>query len=247
MKVIAIIQARTGSTRLPNKANARIGRRRCIEHVIARVQAAKTVDEVWVAVPAYDRKLAKLAIKRGCRAFVDVAGKEADVLGRYFRCAIRAKPDYIVRVTGDCCLIDPTVIDACVKLALGNSEFTHDNPDGPAYFCSNVWPPHERTYPDGLDVEVFTLGALSRAQWDATAPYDREHVTPYMTREAGDRVVRTLRQAADESRHRWVLDTPEDLAWLRSINKRLRFDGVHPTHRELMALLYANPKLRRVT
>ena len=238
MKVVAIIQSRTGSTRLPRKALARIGRRTITEHVIARVQAAKLVDEVWLAVPHYDRKLAKLAIKRGCKAYVH-SGKEADVLGRYYQCAIRAEATWVVRVTGDCCLIDPTVIDACVKLALQEPQ---------AKYCSNVWPESERTYPDGLDVEVFHIGMLQAAQFyvkDCELQM-REHVCGYFHLHAGDGI-KTLKQADDDSRHRWVVDTPADLEWMRSIHKRLKFSGVHPTHGELMGLLYANPKLRRVT
>ena len=236
MKVVAIIQQRTGSTRLPGKALKKIGRRTVTEHVIARVQAAKLVDEVILAVPHYDRKLARLAIKRGCDAYVH-NGLEADVLGRYYQAAIRADADYIVRVTGDCPLHNPSVIDDCIELALQEPA---------AKYCSNVFPESERTYPDGLDVEVFSMAMLSAANFYARTAYDREHVTPYMFMNGGDGI-KTLRQVADESRHRWVVDTPADLEWMRSIHKHLKFSGVHPTHGELMGLLYANPKLRRVT
>jgi len=151
-----IIQARLTSKRLPRKILKTIAGKTVLSHVIDRVKKAHLADEIIVASPH------KLKLPRDIKSFI---GSENDVLERYFLCAQKNKLDVIVRVTADCPLIDPFIIDFAIAYYLA-----HDH----KYVCFAPF--------DGSDVEVFGRYLLNEAHVDATDPYDREHVTPYMRR-----------------------------------------------------------------
>src|SRR5262245_59745058 len=168
MKVVAIVQARMGSTRLPGKVMKPIGGVPMIELLLSRLGRAQEVDEIVLATSDApgDQELARRVDALGIRCF---RGSENDVLDRYYRAAVEAGADAVVRVTGDCPLVDPQLVDEIVRA------FRTSAVD----YVSNTMTP---TFPNGLDVEVFRMEALATAWREAQTSYDREHVTPYLHR-----------------------------------------------------------------
>ncbi|MDD1665167.1 MAG: glycosyltransferase family protein, partial [Methanomicrobiales archaeon] len=169
--VAAIIQARTGSTRLPGKVLMDIAGEPMLARVMERAGRAKTLDEILVATTteSADDGIVSLCEEREWECF---RGSEADVLDRYYQAAHAYHADHIVRITSDCPLIDPGVVDRVV------SEFLERQP-GVDYAC-NFLP--RRTYPRGLDTEVMTFHALERSWREDGNPAHREHVTQYILR-----------------------------------------------------------------
>ncbi len=195
MKIIAIIQARVGSTRFPNKVMQLILGKPMIEVLLTRLNQSKQIDKIIVATSDDTRndELEKHVRKIGYDVY---RGSENDVLDRYYHAAKEYKPDAIVRITGDCPLIDSEVVDSVIEA------FKIENVD----YVSNVSPP---TYPDGLDAEVFSFSALE-ASWSQTKnPFDREHVTPYI-RGSKKFSVHNIANENDYSSERWTVDEPED-------------------------------------
>jgi spore coat polysaccharide biosynthesis protein SpsF len=166
MKVVAIIQARMGSSRLPGKVLTDICGETMLARVVDRVRRSKLINEVMVATTD---QAADDAIVAECKKFsVPVSrGDQDDVLSRYFRAAQLSKAEIVVRITSDCPLIDPEVVDKTI------AAFLEKRPD----YASNCL---QRTYPRGLDTEVISFTALSRAWQIAHKSYEREHVTPYI-------------------------------------------------------------------
>lgn len=195
MKVVAIVQARMGSTRLPNKVMRLITGVPMIELLLRRLARAQEVDEIVVATSDADINAPLVAHVEslGVRCF---RGSENDVLARYHGAAKSANADVVIRITGDCPLVDPEIVDLCVR------KFHETGVD---YF-SNVAPP---TFPDGLDTEVFSFAALDRGFHEATRPYDREHVTPYL-RESGQFATASVSHSEDLSALRWTVDELAD-------------------------------------
>lgn len=212
-KVVAIIQARMGSTRLPGKVLADVRGQPMLSYVVGRVRAAKTLDEVVVATttkPA-DDVIAAFCRERGVDCF---RGSEEDVLDRYNQAAREHAAEAVVRITSDCPLIDPEVVDKTVRA------FLTEKP-APDYGSNSL----VRTYPRGLDTEVMTFSALEAAWREARQPYQRTHVTPYIY-ENPERF-RILRVTGDRdySAYRWTVDTPEDLELVRAVYDRLEGDS----------------------
>lgn len=195
MKVVAIVQARMGSTRLPNKVMKLIGGRPMIELLLARLSRAREVHEVMVAT-SVDPRNEPLVEHVQALGYKCSRGSENDVLDRYLQAARLAEADVVIRITGDCPLVDPELVDEAVR------QFRAAGVD---YF-SNVAPP---TYPDGLDIEVFTVDAMARAARETSKAFDLEHVTPYL-RESGKFSQAGMRNAADHSKLRWTVDEPAD-------------------------------------
>lgn len=196
MKVVAIVQARMGSTRLPDKVMRRIGGVPMIELLLRRLGRAREVDAVVVATSTHprDEPLAAHVASLGITCF---RGSELDVLDRYYQAARAAGADAVVRITGDCPLVDPALVDEVV------ADFRRNGAD----YVSNVSPP---TYPDGLDIEVFGIDALATAHAEAVEPQDREHVTPFLRRPGRFRQ-RAVRNGEDYSELRWTVDEAADL------------------------------------
>lgn len=195
MKTVAIVQARMGSTRLPNKVMKPIGGVPMIEVLLARLGRAEEVDEVVVAT-SVDACNQPLFDHVGSLGFQCYRGSENDVLDRYVQAARLAKADVVVRITGDCPLVDPALVDEAIRLFRASK----------ADYLSNVSPP---TFPDGLDIEVFTAHALEKAARETALPFDREHVTPYLRtnsqfRQSG------FRHSDDLSQLRWTVDELAD-------------------------------------
>jgi spore coat polysaccharide biosynthesis protein SpsF (cytidylyltransferase family) len=208
VKTVAIVQARTGSTRFPNKVMRPIGGVPMIGLLLGRLSGAKRVDEIVVATTtaARDEVLVQYVRSLGYRVY---RGSEPDVLDRYYRAAREAEASVVVRITGDCPLIDAGLVDiVCQRFAEGGVDYV-----------SNVAPP---TYPDGLDTEVFSVEALETAWREATGGPEREHVTMYL-RESGRFTQLNVVHPEDNSAERWTVDDPADFELVRSI-----FDHFHP-------------------
>ena len=167
--VVAIVQARMGSVRLPGKVLSPVLEKPALEHLIERLSHAELVDQVVLAVPdtAANDELSILADRLGVTCF---RGSETNVLDRFGLAADSTDAQVIVRITGDCPLVAPELVDRVLsELATKQYDYLRTG----------------QSFPDGFDVEAFTMEALRRARAEATEPYDREHVTPYMRREIG--------------------------------------------------------------
>ncbi len=206
--IVAIVQARLGSHRLPRKTLALIQGKPMIGWVLERLRCAKTLDQIVVATStaATDDDLAGWLKRKGAPYF---RGNESDVLDRYYQAARSVHAETIVRITADCPLIMPDVVDRVVR---GFQERQAD-------YVSNTQPP---TYPDGFDTEVFSFFALERAWKEARSSVEREHVTPYFY-QSGFFVTRNVpaEDAEDWSRVKWSVDYPEDLRLVRRIYRKL--------------------------
>ena len=218
MRVVAIVQARMGSTRLPCKVMKPIGGVPMIEILLARLARATEVDEIVVATSAdpCNQPLADLVNSLGYKCS---RGSENDVLERYVHAARSANADVVVRITGDCPLVDPVLVDEAVR------QFNALKVD---YF-SNTSPP---TYPDGLDIEVFKMGSLERAACETSKPFDREHVTPYL-RESGRFKQNGMRHSEDLSGLRWTVDELVDYEVVSKVFKHFSPDIFFNWHQVL--------------
>lgn len=222
-RVVAIVQARMGSSRLPGKALVDLGGARALELVLQRLGEARELQGIVLATSSdrSDDPVAELGAAGGVPV---VRGPLEDVLERFRLAAAEHPCDAVVRITGDCPLVDPDVVDLVVRRWREGSED----------YVANVIEP--RTYPKGLDVEVVSEPALVAAAEEAAAPYDREHVTPFV-RSRPERFPQA-RVAHDPpyGRVRLTLDTPEDLAALRALVSRT---GVRARMDELIEALAA--------
>jgi spore coat polysaccharide biosynthesis protein SpsF len=200
--ILAIIQARTGSTRLPGKVLLPLGGVTVLEQVINRTKQSKLIDEVIVAttIEKRDLPIVKICAENGTRVY---CGSEVDVLDRYYQAAKLLNADHILRITADCPLINPIVIDQVIELHLKTS----------ADYTSNVI---KRTYPDGWDVEIMNFETL-KSCWDlAMEPADRDGVTEYILARPDRYKSENLTQERDESLVRLTLDTLKDHSYRHS-------------------------------
>lgn len=194
---VAIIQARMSSSRFPGKVLAELAGLPLIVFMVERVRLARRLDAIVVATStdSTDDPLADELAKRNIACF---RGNLDDVLDRFVQCARTLNATHVVRLTGDCPLMDADLVDrGLAELAKGDADYV-----------SNVAPP---TYPDGLDVECFTMQALELAWQNAKLPSEREHVTPYLRNGAPGIRVRNWCGSADFSALRWTVDHPDDL------------------------------------
>ena len=230
MRVVAVVQARMGSTRLPGKVLIKLGEHPVLHGVVRRLRRSSQIEETVVATTGLRRDdcIADLCASSGIACF---RGSEADVLDRYYHTARAYSADVVIRVTSDCPLIDPSIVDKVV-LALHEQH---------ADFACNVWP---RTYPRGLDAEAFTFAALEQAWKICEQSHQREHVTPLFY-ERPD-LFRSAYVCAEQdySRHRWTLDTPEDLHLLRAIYSHFEDDSFG--WRDVLALVERSPELSAI-
>lgn len=202
MKIVAMVQARMGSTRLPNKVMKPIGCIPMIELLLSRLARAREVDQIIVATSVDGRNQPLADHVRSLGYFCE-QGSENDVLDRYVQAARKHQADVVVRITGDCPLVDPDLVDEVIR------RFKAADFD---YF-SNISPP---TYPDGLDVEVFTFKALEQASQESSDLFDREHVTPYL-RKPGKFKTAAIQNNQDLSALRWTVDEPADFVVIENV------------------------------
>ena len=196
MKIVALIQARMGSTRLPGKVLRAIAGKPMIELLLARLSQSNELDEIVVA-SSEDMKNDKLQLLVESLGYKCTRGSEKNVLNRFYESAKFMGADVIVRITGDCPLVDFILVDECIK------GYKNSNVD---YF-SNTNP---ATYPDGLDIEVMSFESIKRANNEADSDFDREHVTPYI-RNSESFSKSSMCYIEDLSSQRWSVDEPEDL------------------------------------
>ena len=227
-KVVAIVQARMGSTRLPGKVLMDLAGQTILERVVERLRRVPALSDIVIATTDSHRDDAIVAECNGL-AVQCFRGSEEDVLDRYYGAACSASAAVIVRVTSDCPLIDPDVTGGVI------GEFLEKRPD----YASNFI---ERYYPRGLDTEVFSFDALQTAWREATRSYERAHVTPYIFEHPGKFRLLSVPAQRDYSQHRWTVDTPEDLALVRAIYERLGNQGLFGWQ-DVLALVEAQPEL----
>ena len=229
MRVVAIVQAHMGSTRLPGKVLLDLAGEPMLARVVNRVRRAQTLGEVLVAttMQSADEAIVRLCIERGWPCS---RGSEEDVLDRYYHAAVAHQADVVVRITSDCPLIEPEVADRVVQ------EFLERQPE--VDYACNVLP--RRTFPRGLDTEVMRFDVLERAWREDLNPAWREHVTPYIQRNPGLFHIHGVTSGADYSHMRWTVDTPEDLAFVRCIYDHFGHDRF--SWREVLAVLEQHPE-----
>ncbi len=206
-KVLAIIQARMSSSRLPGKVLRDLGGKPMLERVISRVSRARHINGLVVAttVDSTDDPIADFCAQHGTPVF---RGSLYDVLDRYYQCALQNGADVIVRITADCPLIDPQEIDRVIAAFL----------EGDCDFAANrLPPPQKRTSPIGMDTEVCSFAALEQAWQNAAEKFEREHVMPYLYDTPGRFRVRVVETAPDMGNLRFTVDTEEDLQVARAI------------------------------
>lgn len=237
MRVVAIVQARLGSTRLPGKVLMDIAGRPMLARVIERLRRCHSLDRIVITVPIMDERLGIHATGIVAKVYPFV-GNQDDVLSRYVEVADAENADVIVRITADCPLIDPTIVDAAVaKLTADPSRYD---------FVSNGI---RRTYPKGLDVEVFFRDVLERVNRMATSPVDREHVATFMYRTRPD--LFRLGELWDEGGDygnlgwdppslNWSVDTQADLDHVRRLYADLDIAAHDVGYREIIAHEYAS-------
>ncbi len=227
MKIVAIVQARMGSTRLPNKVMKPIGGVPMIELLLARLAKSKQIDQIVLATSTDERNtpLVEHVQKLG---YACVCGSESDVLDRYLVAARQAKADVVVRITGDCPLMDPALVDQVI------AKFKAEGVD----YLSNISP---ASYPDGLDTEVFTLQALERVGRESQDPFDHEHVTPYL-RKPGLYKTGAMQHSEDLSGLRWTVDEPADFDVVSQVFAHFA-PNIHFSWAEVLGLQRSQPAL----
>ncbi|MBG0787841.1 MAG: glycosyltransferase family protein [Anaerolineaceae bacterium] len=204
---VAIIQARMGSSRLPGKVLRDIGGQPMLYRVVIRARHAQTVGQVVVATTTDpgDDPVEAFCNQQGFPVF---RGDPYDVLDRYYQAAVTYHAETVVRLTADCPLLDPSEIDRTV-LAFQEAEVD--------FAANRLPPPWKRTTPIGMDTEVVTMAALTRAWQEADAKYAREHVMPYLYEEPGRFKTLLVDHTPDWGDVRLTVDTPEDLELIRQL------------------------------
>lgn len=234
MKKVLIVQARMGSTRLPGKVLKPVLGKPLLAYQVERLQRVKLADAVVLAttINDVDHLLVDFAQAHNLPCH---RGSEEDVLSRYRGAAEEVGADVIVRVTADCPLIDPAVIDEVINA------FVKAQPD--CDYASNTL---RRTYPRGMDCEVFGRKTLEIAYAEAVEPAHREHVTPFMYQNPDRFVLRSVEYESDHSDHRWTVDTVEDLALVSLILEHLYPENPCFTLEDCLSLLAQHPDWSRI-
>ncbi|MDA9155699.1 aminotransferase class III-fold pyridoxal phosphate-dependent enzyme [Methylophilaceae bacterium] len=236
MNTVALVQARMGSKRLPNKVMKKINGIPMIELLLLRLSKSQKINNIILVTSNDDINLPLVdhVISLGYECY---QGSEADVLDRYYQAARKYSADTVIRITGDCPLVDPKLVDQTI------TKFESFNAD---YTC-NTSPP---TYPDGLDIEVFTFKALKKAWEETSEPHDREHVTPYLY-ESGYFAINSLQNNEDLSSLRWTVDEAVDFDIISKVfthfapRKDFTWQEVLKLEQQLPALFATNKHLIR--
>jgi spore coat polysaccharide biosynthesis protein SpsF (cytidylyltransferase family) len=232
LRVVAIIQARMGSSRFPGKVLAEIDGKPILEILISRIKLSKFVEQIVVAttVEKKDDILCDWLSSKGIEYF---RGSERDVLDRFWKCAKLYRADVIVRITADDPLKDSKIIDEALGLL---KEFEYID------YVSNTIKP---TYPEGLDLEVFRFSALDKANMEASLDSEREHVTPYIWKNMTKFKSLNFEMIPNLSNWRWTVDKPEDLEFVRSLFSLVEND-ISIGYQDLIEIVNKNPSLRNI-
>jgi len=234
MKVLAITQARYGSTRLPAKILKEVNGTTLLEIHLRRILQAKSIDKLKIATT--DEEGSKFIVAVAEKVGVDYfKGSVDDVLSRFYGTASPEKPDYVIRLTSDCPLIDPTVIDSVVNFCIeGDYDYASTDPE---------------TFPDGLDTEVMKFSVLEKAYKEANLTSEREHVTPYIWKNGTNRggtLFKTARLVNplgefNANDNRITIDEPEDFEVIKALIQKL---GIDKTWKDYIDYLYSHPEIK---
>lgn len=230
--ITAIVQAHMGSTRLPGKVLIDIQGKPLLEHVIDRVRTARVIDSIVIATTfnEHDKAIIEFAKKLDIPYYV---GSEDDVLDRFYQAAKKYKAETIVRITADCPLLDPNVVDEVVSFYL----------EGNYDYVSNTNPP---TFPDGLDTEVFSFESIERAWHEARLCSEREHVTPYIRKHPEVFRIGNVTCKNDLSALRWTVDEDKDMEFVRKVYKQLYTEGMVFYMEDILNLLREHTELLEI-
>jgi len=233
LNIVAIIQARMGSTRLPGKALMEICDKPLLWHIVRRVSYSKYISKMIIATSTNtkDDKIEKFANEYELNLF---RGSEDDCLNRYYQTAKRYNADVVVRITADCPLICPEVIDKVI------SEYLKGDYD---YVTNTLL----YTYPDGCDVEVFSFKALEKAWQEAKDPIDREHVTPNLRNSGKFKIKNVVNEnPVNPAEYKWSVDRIEDLEFVKEVYQHLYKEDKAFSYKEIMNLLKRHPEIRKI-
>ena len=230
--ITAIVQARTGSTRFPNKVFAELVGKPLIAHIIERLRFSKEVESIILATTTNpdDDLLERWAATHAISVY---RGSEEDVLARFYYAGKTSRSDIIVRITADDPFKDPMITDRVIG-ALRDQSLD---------FAFNNRPP---TFPEGLDAEVFTFSALKRASAEAKDPFEREHVTQYFYRHPELFTQTNISHPSDLSHLRWTLDTEEDYQMVSRVYEKLYRPGKIFLMNDILDLLKQYPEIARI-
>lgn len=230
--ILAIVQARVSSKRLPDKVLKPILGHTMLSLEIERINRSIRIDKILIATSTdtSDDAIESICSQMKVLCF---RGSLDDVLDRFYQATLYYKPDHIVRLTGDCPLIDPQTIDNVIDY------YTSGNFD----YVSNTLKP---TFPDGLDVEIFSYAALETARKEASLPSQREHVTPYIYQHPDKFNIGSYEHNTDLSHMRWTVDKQEDFVFVNNIYDLLYPFNENFTFRDILDLLKSNPSLLEI-
>lgn len=233
-KILAIVQARMGSSRLPGKVLMDILGKPLLWHLINRLKNARLVDEIVIATSnnQNDDPIVKFAQENGIGYYT---GSELDLVDRFYQAANKFGADAIVRITADCPLVDPVLVDRIIKLYLDK--------EGSLDYVSNVNP---RTYPDGLDVEVFSFQALKRVWNEIKDPFKREWITTNFYEHPEEYRIANVENNEDLSLMRWTVDYKDDLDFVREIYQRLYKEDSIFLMEDILEFLKKHPELMEI-
>lgn len=234
MKIVLIVQARMTSTRLPGKILKEMLGKPLLGYQVEQLRRVRQADALWIATtdaeqgnPQTSQPIVDFCEQWGVPY---VRGSETDVLSRYHQAAQAAQADVVVRLTSDCPIIDPAVVDRVIEAYRADPQ---------AYdYVSNTL---ERTYPRGMDTEVFSFAALETAHREAMLPHEREHVTPFFYTQPERFRLGNVAHPVDESQHRWTVDTPEDFALISRIIEALYPEKQSFAMQDVLTLLAQHP------
>jgi len=233
--ITAIIQARMGATRLPGKVLKILNNKSLLEFQLERIKLSERIQEIIVATTneSADDEIASLCNRRGIKVF---RGSQNDVLSRYYHCAKENNASTIVRLTADCPLIDPKVIDAVIDLYFSKK----------VDYAANTVPPETSYWPDGSDVEVFSFQALKKANEETTDISFREHVTFYFWKDTNKFLSVQLDNKQDWSNYRFTLDYPEDYEVIKLINDELLRKKLFGHIDQIIDILVSKPEIAEI-
>lgn len=230
--ILAILQARVSSTRLPEKVLAPILGKPMILRQIERIGRSELIDRLLLATSTdpSDDPLADLCRKEGVEIF---RGDLDDVLDRFYRAARTDDPEHVVRLTGDCPLIDPWLIDRVIEFHM----------EGGYDYTANALEP---TYPDGLDVEIMRFSVLEKSWREAKLPSEREHVTPFLQKDPERFRIGSVKNEQNLSHLRWTVDEPRDLELVRRIYEALYPQKPDFLMEDVLVLLEEHPQWKTI-
>lgn len=230
-KPTIIIQARTNSKRFPSKTLAKIENKPMIWYSIERIKKIRGIKQVILATTKNSQDEILLKIAKNCN-ILGFKGKTYDVLDRYYQCALKFDADPIIRITGDCPLIDATIIKKMLD------QFNKNNYD----YISNIFPP---TFPDGLDVEIFSFKTLENVVHKAKLSSDKEHVTSYIRNHPKEFKIFNYENTNDLSKLRWTVDEKQDLVFVKRIYNKMK-PKINFSMKNILKIISKEPNILKI-